>query len=332
MKKARIIEEHKTNYIILDNKSEFIATVRGSFFTGNSFPKVGDFVEYTELDNGKAVIEEVLPRSSMLMRKSTGTDVVQVLVANVDIILIVMGLDNDFNLNRLERYLLLAKQSEVRPVIILNKSDAVTSVEEYINSVKSIARDVDIHAVSASNNINMEVLLSYFKPETTAVLLGSSGVGKSTITNWLLNEDKQEIKEVRLDDSRGRHTTTSRQLFSLPSGGYLIDTPGMRELSVVDTNAEDEQAVFTQFDELSKQCQFSNCDHEKSKGCAILSAIESGEVSDRQLRSYQKIKKERLFEESKHDSELSYKQKQDKKKLFKNYKGIAQKKKFKKGK
>jgi len=319
MNKARVIEEHKTNYRILGVDSEFIATVRGSFFTEETFPKVGDFVLYNEVSPGKAVIQEIVPRTSTVARKAVETGAMQVIVANVDIIFIIMGLDNDFNLGRLERYLLLAKQSKVESVVILNKSDSVEDSQQYVTLAKEVAGDAPIYAVSALSGEGMESLLIHLQLEKTAVLLGSSGAGKSTITNWLLRENVQRVHKVRKDDGRGKHTTTSRQLFVLPTGGYLIDTPGMRELSVLESTTEDENAVFETIDTLSTQCQFTNCDHEKSKGCAVLAALEEGEVSERQLQNYQKLQKERLLEESKHDVKLSQQQRQKKKKVHKSY-------------
>ncbi len=318
MKEARVIQEHKTNYVIENNGREYIATVRGSFFTEGSFPKVGDFVVYSEVADDKAVIEEVLPRTSTITRKAAETGDEQVIVANVDVVFIVMGLDGDFNLSRLERYLLLAKQGNVQPLVILNKCDTVEDPEVYIDQVTQIVDGVPVYAVSAITGENMESLLKHLVGDTTAVLLGSSGAGKSTITNWLVQGEAQLVQAVREDDSRGRHTTTFRQLFALPSGGYLIDTPGMRELGVQSTQ-EDESAVFEQIETLAKQCQFSNCDHDKSAGCAILAAIEAGEISERQLSSYQKLQRERLFEESKHTKESSRDHKQRLKDLHKGY-------------
>lgn len=328
MKTARVTEEHKTNYTILDSGKEFTATVRGSFFDRGVFPKVGDFVIYEEVANKKATIEEILPRTSTISRKAVETGAEQIIVTNVDIIFIVMGLDGDFNVSRLERYLLLAAKSGVKPIVVLNKSDSVDNPGQYISSAAEVVGDVPIHAVSALSGSNMDLLLQHFSSDTTAVLLGSSGAGKSTITNWLLGTKTQTVHEVREDDSREKHTTTSRQLFTLPSGGYLIDTPGMRELSILDTAAEDENAVFTMFAELSSQCQFSKCDHEKSMGCAVLRALESGEVSGRQLQNYQKLQKERIFKENKSDEHLSRQRQKD---LHKMYRGKSRKKKFNTG-
>jgi ribosome biogenesis GTPase len=330
MQKARVIEEHKASYIIVDNGQELTATVRGSFFMGDAFPKVGDFVMYNEASDGKAVIEEIVPRTSTVVRKAVEAEGGQVIVANVDVIFIVMGLDGDYNLSRLERYVLLAHQSGVSPVILLNKIDKAENFEQQIKDVQQIAGSVPVHAISASQQKNMEVLLSYITNETTAVLLGSSGVGKSTITNWLLREDKQATKNVREYDGRGRHTTISRQLFTLPTGGYLIDTPGMRELSAIDTTAEDEAELFERFDILAQECQFSNCDHEKSRGCAILEGIQEDEVAKRQLANYQKLQRERIFESNKKSTDISRQQKERQKKMSKTYNNAHQKKQLEK--
>ncbi len=312
MKKARIIEEHRTNYIIAEEDNEFVATVRGSFFYEKNFPKVGDYILFTAASLGKAVIEEVLPRTSTVVRKEVETGASQIIVANVDIIFIVVGLDGDFNLNRLERYLLLAKQSDIKAVVLLNKCDGVDDAAEYIEQVGTVATGIPVLAISALTGQGMEALLAHFTATTTAVLLGSSGAGKSTITNRLLNQAKQKVRGVRIDDSRGRHTTTSRQLFALPTGGFIIDTPGMRELSVLDSTTKDENVVFEKIDEISKRCQFTNCDHAKSVGCAVLAAVETGEITERQLENYQKLQHERLLEENKHDkkSARQHKQKQ----------------------
>lgn len=325
MKQARVIEERKTNYLILDRetKEEFLATVRGSFFAEGTFPKVGDYVEYEPVsEDGNAVIESILPRSTAIVRKAVETGGEQVIVANADLMFIVMGLDGDYNLSRLERYLLLARESEVEPVVVLNKMDEVDEVDTYINEVSGVVGDVPVHAVCALSGQNMESLLLHFNGEKTAVLLGSSGAGKSTITNWLLQEDKQAVGGVREDDSHGRHTTTNRQLFSLPTGGYVIDTPGMRELGVIKATEEDEAKVFGVLDVLATECRFSNCDHDKSDGCALKATVLSGEIEERQLKNYLKLQKEREFEEMKQEDDFSWQYRKQQRELHKGYKQI----------
>lgn len=313
MKKGRIIEEHKTRYTVSSEDGMYSAVVRGLFHKddapeGKIFPKVGDFVEFTKIGEGDAVIENLLPRKTEVLRAIMPRDTQdaikssEVIVANVDIIFIVVGLDNDFNLNRVERYALLAKQSKIDAVILLNKSDIVENPDLYIEQIKERLPNIPVHAISAVTGSNMEKIRTYINSETTAVLLGSSGAGKSTITNFILNEEKQTIGDVRESDSRGRHTTTSRQLFTIPSGGFLIDTPGIRELGVMSTE-EDEAETFADIDSLKNECKFAKCDHQKTEGCAILKAISNDEMSQRHLDNYLKIQKER------ENSERQYKSK-----------------------
>ncbi len=299
MKTGRVTEVHRTNYTVAAEDKEYLATVRGSFHEEKDFPKVGDYVELETLVDEKAVITKVFERRSVIKRKSSDTDDEQVIAANVDVIFIVMGLDGDYNLSRLERYLLLAKQSGVEPVVILNKADLLTDPLVVETEVGGVVGDVPVYLVSAITGEGLKQLQDHIKQETTAVLLGSSGAGKSTITNWLLQEDRQKVREIREDDSRGRHTTTSRQLFVLPGGGYLIDTPGMRELGVLEADSEDQEAVFQRIEEYAAQCKFRNCDHDKTVGCAVLAAIEAGELTERELHNYQKLLRERSYLESK---------------------------------
>lgn len=299
MLKGRITEAHRTNFTVTADGKEYIATVRGVFHAEGDFPKVGDYVYFDLLDSEKAVIEKVEERKSIIKRKSADGEDEQIIATNVDVIFIVMGLDGDFNINRLERYLLLAEQSEVRPVVVLNKSDILEDTSSQLAQVKAVTREGEVLLTSATTGAGMKELSTFIEPEHTAVLLGSSGAGKSTITNWLLSEETQEVKDVRQDDSRGRHTTTSRQLFVLPQGGFLIDTPGMRELGIVESDADDEMEVFNRIENFANQCKFSNCDHEKSAGCAVLEALEIGELTERELNNYHKLLRERDLAERK---------------------------------
>lgn len=295
MKEGRVIEVHRTNFIIKTDDTELTATVRGSFHDEGEFPKVGDYVAYTVLEDEQAVIELVRPRTSLIKRKSASTDEEQIMVTNVNLIFIVMGLDGDYNISRLERYLLLATQSNIPAVVVLNKTDATERFEEQLQEVEAATGPIRVIPTSALSGEGMIDVKDCFTPETTAVLLGSSGAGKSTMTNWLLGEDSQAVKETRADDGRGRHTTTSRQLFELPFGGYLIDTPGMRELGVMEDENTPEVRAFRKMEELSTACKFRNCDHEKSDGCAVIEALETGGLSEREYQNYQKIVREREF-------------------------------------
>lgn len=328
MSVARVVKENRTNYIILDTQEEMVGVVRGIFHQDAAYPKVGDYVKYIQTAKGQAVIEEVLPRKSSVARRAAGGHSEQVVVVNVDLIFIIMALGHDFNLNRLDRYVLLAEQSNIQPIIVLNKSDVVPDPGALYKQVKERFPKVTIEVVSATTGANMQSLRTYVVGDTTVVLLGSSGAGKSTITNWFLRDGVQETREVREDDGRGQHTTTARELFALPLGGYLIDTPGMRELGLVGEVRGD---VFQDIELLAKQCRYSNCDHEKSEGCAIRNAIEEGVLSDTQFQNYQKLQKEKAFQERKADQESEWRHKQEMRKVHKERNKIFKRKKFEKG-
>lgn len=317
---GRIIAEHRTNYVVLIDDVEYRAVVRGHFHEAAKadFPKVGDLVECERIADGQLVIEKILPRRSVIARKIVGGTEPQAMVANVDVMFIVMGLDKDFNLSRLERYLVLARQSAVAAVVILNKADLVPDPESFIAQVRGIAGDVPVCAVSAKAGIGMEVFEQYLKGDAIAVLLGSSGAGKSTITNWLTGDAKQATRTVRKDDSRGRHTTTGRHMFKLPRGGYLIDTPGMRELGVMG-DEDDSSEVFADIEALRAKCEFSDCDHEKSAGCAIQAAIARGELDAKRLQNYLKMQREREYLASKVSEESAHGRKQRLRKLHTGY-------------
>lgn len=288
--RGRVITEHKASYIVSDDGHEYVATIRGHFHDEEEkrFPKVGDYVVMSVLEEEKAVIESIEERSSEVVRKSAHDDTIQVMVTNVDYVFIVMGLDDDFNLRRLERYLVLTEQAHITPVVILNKVDVIDDVELYLSQTKEVAKDVQVYAVSAETGEGMEVFAEYLKDGATGVLLGSSGAGKSTITNYVLKEDLQDTKSVRETDSRGRHTTTTRELFKLPSGGYLIDTPGMRELGFV-SEEDMSDGTFSDIDLLTYECRFPNCDHVKSTGCAVQTALAEGTLDQKHFDNYMKL-------------------------------------------
>jgi len=299
MTTGRIIEAHRTSYTVAIADRIIEATIKGFFHAEKQFPVVGDYVDIELLDDNKAVISRIQDRQSVIKRRKTHSDEEQIIVSNINLIILVMGLDGDFNLSRLERYLTLAQQSEVPAVIVLNKTDIADDVAVKIAKVQEIAAQYPILPISARTGEGLEVLTEYLTKDTTAVFLGSSGAGKSTITNWLLQEDKQKVRTVRDDDSRGRHTTTARQLFSLPHGGYIIDTPGMRELGMTEADLESETAVFERIMHYAEHCKFRDCDHERSAGCAVLTAIANGELSGRELTSYLKLQQEQSFVASK---------------------------------
>lgn len=292
MKIGKIIEEHKVSYILSANDKEFSAKIRGAFFQDGIFPKVGDKVKFSSLENGQVVIEEILPRKNVIVRRAAHTGKVQELVANVDYIFIVMGVDNDFNLNRLDRYVTLARQNSIPAVIILNKMDIDFEVDKKFQQVKKLFPEIDVMLISAVTGEGVDGLQKFFINERTAVLLGSSGVGKSTLVNQLKGNNQQVVGGLRKGDGRGRHTTTTRQLLKLANGGFIIDTPGMRELGMIIDHTNEKEQLINSIEMIGRDCQFSNCDHEKSSGCAVRIKVLSGEISERQLVSYLKLKSE----------------------------------------
>jgi ribosome biogenesis GTPase len=289
MNTGRITREDKTTYTVNIEGKDHRGEVRGSFFLGGGFPKVGDFVEVSPAGKDRVVIESIVERTSVLARKGAHTGKKQILATNVDLILIVMGLDGDFNRSRLERYLLLAKSSKIEASIVLNKSDKNPKADELKVSLLEEFTGNEIHVVSAKSGKGMEGV-SRQCSGATVVLIGSSGAGKSTITNWLLGTSAQETGEVRKDD-RGRHTTTTRQLFFSENGGSIIDSPGIRELEAL-SDSEAVQEIFQQIQTIAKKCKFYGCEHRKTKGCNVLDALEKDIISKRQLYNYHKLLKE----------------------------------------
>lgn len=289
---GRISAEYRASYDVLIEGTVVSATLRGSFHddSGTAFPKVGDYVEVSPVEEGKVVIESILPRRNMIARIAPHEGTPQVMVANVDYLLIVMGLDTDFSIPRLERYLALAWQSAVTPVIVLNKADKATDLDAQVVAVTAVAPEVSVHVLNALTGDGVAALSSYTGEGKTLVLLGSSGAGKSTITNQLLAASVQPTNTLRERDGRGRHTTTHRQLFVLPTGGHLIDTPGMRELALVH---EEEAAAdtFADLNDLAMTCRFANCDHEKSAGCALQAGLADGSIEPERFLRYRKLQR-----------------------------------------
>ncbi len=291
---ARIAQEHKKLYLALDEQGESLAEVSGRFrFQANSkFPAVGDWVALTRRDENRATIHALLPRQSAFSRKMAGVETQeQVVAANIDTVFIVCGLDANYNLRRIERYLTLAWESGAVPVILLNKCDLCGDLEMKVAEVESLAIGTPIHAISARDGQGLNTLGRYLSKGKTAAFLGSSGVGKSSIINRLLGEERLATNAVSEYDGRGRHTTTHRELIVLPDGGIVIDTPGMRELQVWG----DEQGlkqVFDDIEELAKGCRFRDCQHRTEPGCAVRAAINDGKLDPGRFQSYLKLKKE----------------------------------------
>jgi len=257
-------------------------------------PATGDWLalEPRSADPPTAALREVLPRTSAFVRTRVSDGRPQVLAANVDVAFLVTGLDHDLNLRRLERYLVLALDGGVTPVVVLNKVDIAIDLERAVADVHAIAAGTRVVVTSATEGTGIDELLSFVPPRSTACLLGSSGAGKSTITNAILGEQRQVVRTLREDDSKGRHTTTRRELFALPAGGHLIDTPGLRTVGVLD-GAEALEASFGEIEALARECRFSDCGHGSEPGCAVRSALEAGTLSADRYASHQKLEAER---------------------------------------
>jgi ribosome biogenesis GTPase len=302
---ARVAQEHRHNYLLYCERGEVGGSVSGKFrFQAQSkgeFPTVGDWIAASVREGEqKAVIRAVLPRKSKFSRKAVlsggmpdtgGKTDEQILAANVDYIFLVSGLDGEFNLQRIERYLSISWESGATPVLVLNKADVCADVQSHLQQAGLIAMGAAVHAVSAAQNEGLSVFQQYIKSGMTGAFLGSSGVGKSTIINALLGEERLKVWAVRDYDKKGRHTTSGRELIILPAGGMVIDTPGMRELALWDQE-EGINKTFDDIEQIALECRFRDCKHQDEPGCAVKSAVEEGRLDGKRLVSYLKLKKE----------------------------------------
>ncbi len=305
---GRIIADHGHKYRIASERGEGWAEMSGrlQYELGerSEFPAVGDWValRFLSESDGDAVIHGLLPRSSRISRRAAGSvPMEQVVAANVDLLFLVAALNMDFNLRRLERYLIMAWNSGASPVIVLSKADLCDDPERYVAETESIAPGVPVIAVSALEDLGREQVDVLLKPGVTVALTGSSGAGKSTILNWMAGEEVQKTQAIREDDSRGRHTTTHRELFVLPQGAVMIDTPGMRELQLWDDEGGWSEA-FGDIEELAKQCRFGDCRHQREAGCAVREALQSGQLERKRFENYLKTQRELKFQAAKEQS------------------------------
>lgn len=302
---ARIITTYRDRYEIVSDKGKGFARLKkGSFYDNPNaiYPTIGDFVMIEWNSMGDSQIIETLKRDSSFSRASSSADRnhemhtqhEQLVAANFDYVFIMQSLNDNFNIRRIERYLTLAWESGAIPVIVLTKCDLVDDVESYISEIESVAIGVDVYAISCKAKIGLEKLQKYFKKGNTLVFLGSSGVGKSTLVNTLIGEDVMKTSEIREDDSKGRHTTTNRQLLMLPTGAMVIDTPGMRELGM--WNCDDGiDKTFQDVEKYFGTCKFSDCTHTSEPGCKVLEAIKNGELSEERYNAYMKLKNEARY-------------------------------------
>ena len=305
---GRIIEAQRERFKIICEYGEAAAEVKGSFYHNNqneepdAYPVVGDFVVIKHNDQGSSMIHAVLPRRSKFSRvdflghaSGYAKNVKeQVSAANFDFVFIMSSLNNDLNLNRLSRYLTASLQSGGFPVFILTKADLVDDLTPLAYNVQKLAREAPVLTISNKTGFGYEQLDPFLQPGKTAVFLGSSGVGKSSLLNRLAGKELMEVKEIREDDSKGRHTTTYKQLFLLTSGALVIDTPGMRELGLWDSS-EGISRAFSEVEELFSNCRFNDCSHQSEPGCAVIAALKDGALSQDKWNSYLAQTRENKF-------------------------------------
>lgn len=294
---GRIVGEHRTHYQVATGESEITAEASGALRSltkqRSELPGVGDFVVFRPAEgDGPAIIERVLTRTSALIRKASGELRPQLLASNVDVAFIVMGLDGDYNLARMKRFVELVQGSGASPVIVANKADLSSYPAEAAKQISEVAPGVPIHIISAREGIGLEELEPYFQPHRTIVLVGSSGVGKSTLINRWLGRPAQATQSVRADDHRGRHTTTHRQLFSRPNGGSIIDTPGVRGLESWEP-VETTEDTFEDIDALAANCKFRDCRHDSEPACAVRAAIKRGVLEADRLANFARSRQAR---------------------------------------
>ena len=321
---GRVISEHKESYIVKTPENEYDAEVIGNLrFSANErsdFPAVGDWVAISEYDEGKVLIHSTFPRNTIIERQAVGTQgKKQIIATNIDIAFIVQAVDRDFNINRIERYLTICNTSRIKPIIVLNKIDLIDDAEltELIVSVQDRVKQVPVVKLSNETLIGIDRLKESIIKGKTYCLLGSSGAGKSTLLNNLSGKQFMKTNTISISTGKGRHITSHRALLVLENGGILIDNPGMREVGIADSAAGLE-ITFEAIARLSRDCRFKDCTHTTEIDCAVIAAVESGEIDKSSYKNYLKMEREKEYFES----TVAEKRKKNKDlgKMIKNYK------------
>jgi len=321
---GRVVLEHKERYIVKTPKGDFEAEITGNMrFTAKGredFPAVGDWVALTTYSSDFSVIHKILPRFSVIKRQAVGQfGEIQIIAANIDYAFLVQAIDRDFNINRLERYLTICNSSRVAPIIVLTKTDLISEdqVSEILESIKSRVNHVPVIAISNESLDGLEAIKAIIEKGKTYCMLGSSGVGKSTLLNNLSGREIMRTDDISSSTNKGRHITSHRELIILENGGILVDTPGMREVGITDS-VNGLEITFDMIVSLSKSCRFKDCTHTSEIGCAVIEAVEKGEINKESYENYLKMEREnRHFE-----STVTERRQKDKEfgKFLKNYK------------
>ncbi len=321
---GRVISEHKERYVVKTSENEYdseiIGNLRFSATNRSDFPAVGDWVAISEYDDDKALIHSVFPRKTIIERQAVGKQgEKQIIATNVDYAFIVQAVDRDFNINRIERYLTICYTSKVIPIIILNKIDLINDAEliKLRSEIQSRIKQVEVLNISNETQSGIEKLKGKIEKGKTYCLLGSSGVGKSSLLNNLSGKQWMKTNTISTSTNKGRHVTSHRELLVLENGGILIDNPGMKEVGIADST-EGLEITYAAITELSENCKFKDCTHTSETGCAVLAALESGDLDKSSYENYLKMEREKEHFES----TLAEKRKKDKDfgKMIKNYK------------